>query len=118
VPWKLTVRTGPKVARSRHDDLAAALDALEAACREAPRRNPVDLRYKRFDPVQQVAARAEVSGPQRLLPRVNAGVDVRGDGSAEAWRGRVRRGLLKPDPGEDAYAALRRELGSRLSVEP
>jgi hypothetical protein len=118
VPWKLTVRTGPKVTRSRHDALPAALAALEAACREAPRRRPVDLRYKVFDPVQQVAARAELSGPQRMLPRVRAGVDVRGDGSAEAWSGGARRTLVRPDPGEDAYAALRRALGSSLSVEP
>lgn len=111
MPWRVVVRTGPKVERSAHDDLTAALDAIEAACRSAPQRDTVDLRYRTFEPVQQVAARAEVSGPGRLLPAVRGGIDVRGDGSAEAWTGsRARRKLVEPQAGEDAYAALRRAL--------
>jgi hypothetical protein len=113
VPWKLTVRTGPKVERARYGELSEALDALERRGRELAEnagRNPLDLRYKRFEPVQQVAARLELSGPERLLASTRAGVDVRGDGSTEAYLGRLSREVVKTRKGETAYKALRRAL--------
>jgi hypothetical protein len=113
--FRLTVRDGPRVRRESFPTLATALDELEARTRElarTSRRETVDLRVRRFEPVAQVAARAEVSGPGRLLASVRAGVDVRGDGSLEAWTGRVGRRLVAQDPGESVYAALRRALGS------
>jgi hypothetical protein len=116
VSWQLTIRTGPKFERQRFGELDSALDALEAEARRlagaAPNR-PIDAKYKRFEPVQQVSARLEVAGPERLLPSVRVGVDVRGDGSTEAYRGRVRRTLIEQRKGESAYQALRRTVAQR-----
>ena len=113
VPWKLTVRAGPRVERARYATVEDALDALEQRAREltqdAPR-HQIDTKIKRFEPVQQVSARLELAGPERLLPSVRAGIDVRGDGSTEAYLGRVRREVVKQQRGETAYAALRRAL--------
>jgi hypothetical protein len=116
VAWKLTVRTGPKVLRSRFDDLEAALDAAEAKAREIAGnvpKTPIDAKIRRFEPVQQVAARLELAGPQRLVPSIRAGFDVRGDGSTEAYVGRVKREVVTQRRGEDPYTALRRELAER-----
>ena len=111
--WKLTIRSGPRVERERFGGLDAALEAIEARGRQleaSASRNSVDLKYKRFDPIQQVASRLELSGPERLIPSVHAGVDVRGDGSTEAYLGRVKRRVVEQRKGETAYSALRRAL--------
>jgi hypothetical protein len=113
VPWKLTLRAGSQVERMHFDDLHSALDKLESRANEVAKAAPnqaVDARYKSYQPVEQVFARIELAGPQRLLPSVRGGVDVRGDGSVEAFRGLVRRELIEPQSGETAYAALRRAL--------
>jgi len=116
MPWKLIVRAGSTVERSRFDRLADALDAAEARAKElageAPR-EAIDARIRRFKPIQQVAARIEVSGPERVLASVSGGLDIRGDGSTEAYVGRVKRELVEQDKGENAYRALRRALTSR-----
>lgn len=112
--WRLLVRTGPRVERARFGTLTAALDALEdhvAQLSLQPRRDTVDVKTRRFSPAQQVVARTELSGPERLLPRVRAGVDVRGDGSTEAWTGRASRKVVEQEPAETAATALRRVLG-------
>jgi hypothetical protein len=98
------------VARERYTALAAALEAIEDKGRElertagAPSRGGTFIR--RIEPVQQVVARLELSGPGRL----RAGLDVRGDGSTEAFTGRVRRRLVEQRGGESPYDALRRAL--------
>jgi hypothetical protein len=113
VPWKLTVRSGPRVERKKLDSLDAALAAAEeraAVLAEGVPNRPVDLRYKRFEPSQQVTARIELAGPERFVPSVRAGIDVRGDGSTEAYVGRVRRRPVEQRRGESAARALRRAL--------
>ncbi len=115
MPWRLIVRAGPKVDKDRFDGLAPALDELERRARELVKTAPrgeIDVMTRQFEPVQQVAARLEVSGPQALLPKTHAGVDVRGDGSVEAYVGRVRRAVVDQRNGEDAFAALRRVLSA------
>ena len=114
--FQVVVRTGPKVEKLDAGSLEAALALLERRARavaSGPGRRAVDLHVRRFEPVQQVAARAELRGGG-----VRAGVDVRGDGSAEAWTGRIRRRLVEPRDGEDAYAALRRVLAPGSADDP
>jgi hypothetical protein len=97
------------VQRDRHPALPAALAVLEERLRDvagSTRAEPRSAFGRDFEPVQQVTARGELAGPRGL----RAGVDVRGDGSAEAWTGRLRRRVVAREPGEDAYAALRRAV--------
>ena len=111
--YKLTVRSGAKVRRERFATLAAALEAMERDGRELERGAdalPVGgTLTRRLEPVQQVVGRLELAGPGRL----RAGVDVRGDGSSEAFTGRLRRRLLDQGRRESAYDALRRALTER-----
>jgi hypothetical protein len=108
--YTVIARRGPKVQRLRFGDLGGALESIEEHGREAERGAHVEPAggglMRRIEPVQQVVARLELRGPQRL----RAGVDVRGDGSSESYTGRVRRKLIEQRPGESAYDALRREL--------
>ena len=111
----MTVRVGPRIEHLRFEELDGALDAAqrrgEELARDAPH-EPVDAKLKRFEPVQQVAARIELAGPERLVPSVRAGVDVRGDGSSEAYLGHIRRRLIDRREDESAWAALRRALAN------
>jgi hypothetical protein len=106
----VTIRNGSRVERERHDDGDAAFTALEAALRPlsaSARRAPAKVFRREIEPVQQVVARGGLSGPGGA----RGGIDVRGDGSTEAWTGRSwRRSLVPQHPGEDAFAALRRVL--------
>ena len=108
--YTLTVRSGAKVRKERFGDLGHALGAMEERGRELERRTDAHAvggtLIRRIEPVQQVVARLELAGPGRL----RAGVDVRGNGSTEAFTGRLRRRLIEQRRGESAYEALRREL--------
>ena len=107
--YKLLVRDGPRVRRERFDDLDSALAALEARARELEESvdpQPVkSILGRDYQPIQQVRARLELRGP-----RLRAGVDVRGDGSSEAFTGRVKRAIVEQRRGESPYDALRRAI--------
>jgi hypothetical protein len=111
--WDLTVRDGSKVERSHYATLDAALDALSARADElAPdaRRDEERFLRRRYEPAAQVGVRIEVAGPGGWRQTVRGGVDLRGDGSMQAYTGRVRRILVEPEHGESAPEALRRAL--------
>jgi len=118
--WRVTVRNGPSVEKLRCETLPEALDALEQRARAVADGNgldEIDLHVRRYKPGDQVAARAELKGPQRLRPIIHAGIDVHGDGSVVAWSGGVKREQITMVGGETAYAALRRAVQS-TRVEP
>jgi hypothetical protein len=109
--YTVTIRSGARVRKERFRDLGDALGAMEERGRElqsgANAQAVGGTLIRRIEPVQQVVARLELAGPGRL----RAGVDVRGDGSSEAFTGRLRRRLIEQRRGENAYEALRRALG-------
>ncbi len=111
------MRTGPRVERLAFAEPDQVLDALEARAKELSAAAPRETRgsrLKRYEPVEQVFARLELAGPERLLPSVRAGVDVRGDGSVEAFRGRVQREVIEQGKGETPFAILRRVVEEGL----
>lgn len=105
----MTFRIGPQVEHERLETLDDALIAIEARLRAMMGLQQRDSRSflgREYEPGAQVAARAELKGPRGL----RAGVDLRGDGSVEAWTGRLGRRPIATEPGEDAFQALRRAM--------
>jgi hypothetical protein len=116
--WTLTVRDGPRVGRRRFETLSETMNAME---RELDERAPTTRRRagrspigqipgRRFEAARQVAIRAEIAGPGGWGTAPRGGVDMRGDGSTEAYTGRLRRKLVELQPGETPYDGLRRAL--------
>jgi hypothetical protein len=108
--FTVLVRCEGKVRKERFGDLRSALGALDREVGEladGASAQPIGGGLiRRIEPVQQVVGRVELRGPGRL----RAGVDVRGDGSSEAFTGRVRRTLVEQRKRESAVDALRRAL--------
>jgi hypothetical protein len=108
--YTAVVRRGGKVRKRRCPTLTDALSVIEQEGREleltARARPEGGTLIRRLEPVQIVVARLELSGPGGI----RAGVDVRGDGSSEAFTGRLRRRVLEQRDGESAYDALRRAV--------
>jgi hypothetical protein len=113
--WTLTSRAGSRVEREHLETLEAALDALaRRLVALAPEASREELQFmrRRIEPQRQVAARIEIAGPRGRRGTVRGGVDLRGDGSAEAFTGRVRRTVVECRRGESAPDALRRALAT------
>ena len=107
------MRAGPRVEHTRFDALDSALDVLEARVTQLgddAALRPADTVLKHYAPADQVVARVELSGPERRLSSRHAGIDVHGDGSTEAYLGRVRRRPLERRDGDDELSAVRRAL--------
>ncbi len=108
--YKVSVRTGGAVDRERYEHAGQALAAVEREATELERtasaRAVGGKLMRKFEPVQQVVGRVEIRGPRG----VRGGIDVRGDGSSEAFTGGMRRTLVEQQRGESAYQALRRVL--------
>jgi hypothetical protein len=108
--YTVTARADAKVRKQRFDELDEALAAVERIAGELAdgthARPAGGFLIRRLDPVQQVVGRIELAGPGR----VRAGVDVRGDGSSEAFLGRARRRLIEQQDRETPFDALRRVL--------
>jgi hypothetical protein len=112
--WTLTVRDGPRVERVHCDSLDAALGLLEQRIEElAPgaHRDDVQVLKRRFGAADQVTVRAEIAAPGGLFGRMRGGIDLHGDGTAEAYTGRLRRTDIELGPGESPLDGLRRALG-------
>jgi hypothetical protein len=104
--FKVVMRLGPQVEKQRFDTLDAALAALAERIPDVDRRTPRNAFGRDYEPSRQVAGRLEVRGPGGA----RGGIDVRGDGSAEAYRGWIRKEVVEQRPGESAVDALRRGL--------
>lgn len=111
--FTVVVRVGPRVSRIEQETLPAALDALDLELRTlggAARREHQKAFAREYEPGQQVSARGEIVHGGRLFGKVLGGIDMRGDGSSEAWVGRVSRRLVEQRRGEEPVDALRRRL--------
>ena len=105
-PYKLVMRFGPRVEKERFASLDEALEALAARIPSVSSREARSAFGRDYEPVKQVAGRLELHGPSGT----HGGIDVRGDGSAEAYTGWVRKRLVEVEAGEAAVDALRRSL--------
>ena len=85
-----------------------ALDALQAELNSAgpgARKETVKAFVRDFAPSELVAMRLEIRGRG-----VCGGIDLQGDGSQQAYTGRIRRKAIEPAPGSNAVTALRQAL--------
>jgi hypothetical protein len=91
----------------------AELEARVDELADAASREPAETKLRRYTPAEQVVARIELAGPERRLAGTHAGVDVHGDGTTEAYLGRINRRRVDRARSEGAVAALRRVLQNR-----
>ena len=109
--WKLTIRDGSDVRRTKYDDLESALEEAQRTIDEVLDREPLKkLKMIRdYEPEIQVKARVEISGKGLFSPPT-AGVDVRGDNSVVGYVGGVARKPLEGDTSKQVVEAMREAL--------
>ena len=87
------------------DEALAAIEERGEELSHGTRSKPVDTKVLgRWEPGQQVAGRLQLGR--------RGGIDIRGDGSVEAYTGWLRRRLVEQRGDESPYDALRRQLTS------
>ena len=109
--WTLKVRNGPRIERTAFAELEPALRALERRLVElepTAHREDVQFFKRKIAASRLVSVRLEISGPGRIVPAFRGGIDLRGDGSTEAFTGRSHRTLIVQGKRESATQALRR----------
>jgi hypothetical protein len=111
--WTLIVRAGPDVRREHFETLEGALHALGEhldVLAPSSRREEASILRRRIEPSAQVAARIELVAPGGAGKITHAGIDLRGDGSTEAFTGRIRKRLVEQHADESSLDALARVL--------
>jgi hypothetical protein len=109
--WTLKVRDGSRIERTQFAELDKALRALDRRVAElepTAHREDVHVLKRKIEASRLVSIRFEISGPGRIMPAFRGGLDLRGDGSMEAFTGRTRRTLITQGKRESATQALRR----------
>lgn len=105
--FSVTVHEQGKRSRASYASLDEALEAVaaEVSARSGTRASTVRAFTREVEPGDQVIARIELHGP-----RAHGGVDLRGDGTAQAFTGRWARRPVASPGRETAPQALRRAL--------
>ena len=114
VQIRLKCRTGPSVTKERFettDALFARVAGLLMDLKDSAPGDDVKSAFRSYEAIEVVHGRIEVSiARRRFGGTVRGGIDVRRDGSAEAFLGRTSRKLIEPRPSESLVDALEREL--------
>lgn len=111
--YTLKVREGSRVTRSRYataEELFAEVEQLADEISGRAAGGPVTSMFRNYEAIELVHGRIEVSMATGGFRYRRGGIDVRRDGSIEAFVGRTSRTVVEPMPGETVPQALQREL--------
>ncbi len=111
--YGLKLREGPKVTRIRCATIDELFDQVERQSEEMSDRadgEAVSSMFREYEAIELVHGRIEVTIADSPFKHRRGGIDVRRDGSIEAFVGRTSRTVVEPTPGETIPQALRREL--------
>lgn len=111
--YGLKLREGPKVTRLRCATIDELFEQVERQSEEMSDRadgEAVSSMFRDYEAIELVHGRIEVTIADGPFKHRRGGIDVRRDGSIEAFVGRANRTVVEPTPGETIPQALRREL--------